>query len=152
MAGTRTMLAPPRIRPWRDVPPFEPSTFGPAFARHIEFRADRPVAVRGGTEPRVEGWLRWKRPGVRRDAAFLAACIDSYWPSAFSIEPAPRPMATIAFTFQPVYRRSGIADDAVYYRGTLAAQEAGYCVELRELWSEDGRLLALNQQSLAIIK
>ena len=148
VAGTHAMIVPPSIRPWRDVAPFEPTAFGPAFAQHLEFRLTGPMPFAGGSEPRVEGWMRWKQPGVRRDAAFLAACIDSFWPSVFSIEPAPRPMATIAFTFQPL----GVPGDAVYYRGTLAAQEAGYCVELRELWSEDGRLLALNQQTIAIIK
>ncbi len=146
--GTRAVIAPPSIRPRRDVAPFEPAAFAPVFARHLEFRLTGPLPFAGGSEPRVEGWMRWKQPGVRRDAAYLAACIDSFWPSIFSTEPAPRPMATIAFTFQPL----GIPGDVVYYRGTLAAQEAGYCVELRELWSEDGRLLALNQQTIAIIK
>jgi hypothetical protein len=147
--GVRATIVPPAIRPWRDVPAL-PSLggFRPTFAQHLEFRPTGPLPFAGGSEPRVEGWVRWKQPGTRRDAAYLAACIDAHWPALFSIEPAPRPMATIAFTFQPL----GTPGDAVYYRGTLVAQDAGYCVEFRELWSEDGHLLALNQQTFAVIK
>ena len=148
VAGHRTVLAPPAIRPWHELAPVKLGVFAPAFAQHAEFRPTGPLPFAGGSEPRVEGWVRWNQPGTRRDAAYLAACIDAHWPSLFSIAPAPRPMATIAFTFQPL----GVPDDAVYYRGTLAAQDAGYFVELRELWSGDGRLLALNQQTFAIIK
>jgi acyl-CoA thioesterase len=148
VAGTRSWLAPPAIRPWHELAPLNMAAFAPSFSKHAEFRLTGPLPFAGGSEPRVEGWVRWKQPGVRRDAAYLAACIDAHWPALFSIAVAPRPMATIAFTFQPL----GIPADAVYYRGTLVAQDAGYCVELRELWSETGQLLALNQQTFAIIK
>ena len=146
--GTSTTLAPPVIRPWHELAPLPLASFAPGFAQHLEFRLAGPLPFAGGSEPRVEGWVRWKQPGARRDAAYLAACIDSYWPALFSIERAPRPMATIAFTFQP----HGIPDDDVYYRATLVAQDAGYCVEFRELWSAAGRLLALNQQTFVVIK
>jgi acyl-CoA thioesterase len=146
--GTRMLLAPPVIRPWHELAPLPLASFAPGFAQHVEFRLTGPLPFAGGSDARVEGWVRWKQPGTRRDAAYLAACIDSYWPALFSIERAPRPMATIAFTFQPL----GIPDDDVYYRATLAAQDDGYCVEFRELWSADGRLLALNQQTFAVIK
>jgi acyl-CoA thioesterase len=149
--ATRTWLAPPAMRPWRDVPPVPLTSFTPAFAEHAELRLVGPMPFASGSEPRVEGWVRWKRPGARRDAAFLAACADSYWPARFSIEPAPRPMATIAFTFQPLAPAPD-GDGAIYYRAAMLAEDAGYCVEQRELWSEDGRLLALNQQTFVVIK
>jgi hypothetical protein len=60
-------------------------------------------------------------------------------------------MATIAFTFQP-FTFAGDPTAPLAYRARLVASEGGYCVEFRELWSEDGHLLALNQQTMVIIK
>ena len=41
---------------------------------------------------------------------------------------------------------------AVFHRAEAVAAQDGYSVELRELWSEDGELLTLNQQTIATIK
>ena len=142
----------PNITPWRDmaVSPVDGS-FGPAFLQHFEVRVERGFPFAGAKRNEIVGWVKPKRPGAARDAAYLAACIDCYYPTLFTTEQAPRPMATIAFTFQPFAFR-GDPDAPLAYRAKLIASEAGYCVEFRELWSEDGHLLALNQQTMVIIK
>lgn len=143
------------VRPdWRALEPVPVQPpFGPEFAPFFEFRADRFHPLSGGKEPVTEGWIRLKHPGATRDAAFLAACVDAWWPTLFTIEDTMRPMATIAFTFQPFVRFEGLDPVApLFHRAKLAAAADGYCVELRELWGEDGRLLALNQQTFVIIK
>ena len=38
------------------------------------------------------------------------------------------------------------------YRATAPVCADGYCLETRELWGEDGRLVATNQQTFAIIQ
>lgn len=147
-------LAPP-VRPdWRVLEriPVEPP-FGPEFAPFFDFRAEKYLPMSGGKEPRSEGWIRPVNPGATRDAAYLAACADAWWPALFPIVEAPRPMATIAFTFQPFTHFEGLNPEApLFVRAHLAAVADGYCVEFRELWGEDGRLLALNQQTFVIIK
>lgn len=161
----------PNLTPWRDVPiaklaspalPGEAAppngdavsinpSFAATFAQHFEMRIVRGAPFAGGTEPIVEGWVQPKRAGAARDAAYLAACIDCYYPCLFAIEKAPRPMATIAFTFQP-FEFSGDPDAPLAYRARMIASESGYCVEFRELWTTEGRLVALNQQTMVIIK
>ena len=141
----------PAIPPWRDVPAVPLGPFVPAFAQHFEMRVVRGAPFEGASAAVIEGWVRPRRPGARRDAAYLAACIDCYYPTLFVIEQAPRPMATIAFTFQP-FTFTGDPDAPLAYRARLVAAEAGYCVEFRELWSAEGQLLALNQQTFVIIK
>jgi len=150
----RVELGAPALPPWRDVPVAQIGDVGPSFAQHWEMRIVRGAPFGGASEGVVEGWVQPKRPGTRRDAAYLAACIDCYYPTLFAIESAPRPMATIAFTFQPFTSLPLGGDPAapLAYRARLVASEGGYCVEFRELWSEDGHLLALNQQTMVIIK
>jgi hypothetical protein len=124
---------------------------GPDFARFFEFRTAALPFSRG--RPEVSGFVRPRHPGEARDAAYLAACIDTFWPTEFVQAEVPRPMATVAFTFQPLGSLAGLDPEApLYFRSALQAARGGYGVELRELWGADGRLLALNQQTLCTIR
>ena len=62
-------------------------------------------------------------------------------------------MATIHFTMQIVGSWEGLDADAplFHYAHGLTADD-GYTVEYRQLWGEDGRLMALNEQTLVFIK
>ena len=61
-------------------------------------------------------------------------------------------MSTIAFKLDIVGDLAGLPLDApLCYRGTSPACADGYFVELRELWGDDGRLLAVNQQTFVLI-
>lgn len=147
-------LAAPALTPWRslDALPVEPP-LGPRFGTHFEYRTDTALPFSGAPTPRAEGWVRPKAPGPTRDAAFLAACIDAWWPGLYARLEAPRPMATVAFTFQPLGDFEGLDVDApLAFRSRVAAVREGYAVEFRELWGEDGRLLALNQQTVCVIR
>jgi hypothetical protein len=145
---------PPSLGDWRTLPALPiASPGGPVFAQHWIFRTDEHLPFAGAAVPEAAGWIAPRSPGVRRDAAFLAACIDAWWPAIFAQETAPRPMATIAFTFQPVGSFDGLDPEApLRYRSRVEATHDGYAVELRELWGADGRLLALNQQTICVIK
>lgn len=148
----RTIIAPPQLPPWEDVPVVQiPPQTGPVFAQHWELRIARGIPFSNGSEAVIEGYVRALRPGPVRDAAYLAACIDCFYPTVYVTEPVPRPMATIAFTFQPLVH-TGDPTEPLAVRCKLVAIDAGYCVEMRELWTPSGELVALNQQTFVIIK
>ncbi|MFT3714162.1 MAG: thioesterase family protein [Archangium sp.] len=147
-------LEKPVMKPWREcevLPVAAP--MGPVFAQHVEFRPTGAWPFSGAKEPATDGWVRFKEQGSARDAALLAGIADTYWPAMLVLESAPRPMATIAFTFQPFANFEGLDPQAPFFiRLKLVAADKGYTVEFREVWGEDGRLLALNQQTFVIIK
>jgi len=147
-------LEPPRHRGWRELPPMPmEAPFAPDFASQWEFRTAGPFPFSGATEPAGEGWIRPKHRGARRDAAYLAACVDAWWPAFFARAEAPRPVATVAFTLEICGGFEGLDPEApLLFRSRDVAIRQGYVVEMRELWGEDGRLLALNQQTFAIVK
>lgn len=106
----------------------------------------------GSTAPLL-GWIRPRNPGATRDAAYLAAVIDAWWPVAFVRLGEICPMATIAFTLDIVGELDGLDPMApLGYRASAPVCADGYCLETRELWGEDGRLVAINQQTFAIIQ
>ncbi|MBP6632583.1 MAG: thioesterase family protein [Kofleriaceae bacterium] len=148
-------LAPPVAPAWRDVVAVGPAmaTMMPAFARHFEFRVTGPVPFTRGAEARCEGWVRARSPGTTRDAGFVIAHADAYWPAAFAVLAAPRPMATVTFTIELLDDLAELDPDApLLHRAVSPAAADGFCVETRELWGHDGRLVARNHQTFAVIK
>jgi acyl-CoA thioesterase len=152
--GTPTWqhLVAPVAPAWREVTPTPLERGFPEFARHFEFRLVEGVPFTRGA-PRTVGWIRAQRPGPRRDAAYVAALADVWWPAAMVVFGAPRPLATISYTLEIVGTLDGLDPDApLLYRAHVPVSAGGYFVEERELWGEDGRLIARNHQTFAIIK
>lgn len=147
-------LTPPALTPWREVPPIPANLpMMPTFTQHFEFRNTGPLPFSGAGKPHAEGWIRTRVPPLRCDDAWLIALADCWWPAILPAEPDPRAMATIGFTLQVVGSTVGLEPDApLYHRGYVLAGEEGYLVEQRELWSADGRLLALNPQTFVLIR
>jgi acyl-CoA thioesterase len=151
-------LEPPRAPPWAEVEiapigaPVEGAPW-PEFAQHFEYRVVEGVPFTGGAA-RTIGWIR-PRAAVapaQRDAGYLAALADVWYPAAMVRARAPRPMATIAFTLDLVGALDGLDPEApLLYRGTAPVCADGYFLETRELWGEDGRLVAINHQTFAVI-
>lgn len=152
---TWNRLKPPSPPPFDQVAPLEDAPVGAAqFAKFFEYRPTvRPFQSTSEAVPIAAGWLRLRSASAVLTEAELLGLADAWWPCALAIEPIPRPMATLAFTFELLADPARLRPYApVFHRAEAIAAQDGYTVELRELWSEDGELLALNQQTIAIIK
>lgn len=149
-----TELPPPSMgAPWEsvDVIPIGPP-MGPHFARMYEFRSTGPQPFSGAERSEVSGWVRLRKP-VALGVPELIGLMDSWWPATFARELAPRPMATVAFTLQLLADPASLdPTNPLYYRAYAAASRQGFVVEKRELWTLQGELVAMNQQTFVIIK
>jgi acyl-CoA thioesterase len=160
LAASRPISDPPTwrdlVRPqapvWQSVAPLPPDGPYPEFSRHFEYRIVAGLPLGGGA-PEAVGWVRARQPGEARDAAFIAAMIDAWWPASLVRANAMRPLATIAFTLELVDDPAAIDREApLLYRGKVSVAGDGYFLETRELWTADNRLLAINHQTFAVIK
>lgn len=124
----------------------------PVFTQHFAFRPviGLPFAGDAAAPREVTGWVAPRAPGASRGPAYLAACIDAYWPVAMVAEARPRPMATLTYTLQLVGALAPDDDRPLAYRARALAAGAGYVPELRELWTADGQLVAVNPQTFAL--
>ena len=149
-------IKPPEAPSWRTIEPSkigptEASFTAPEFTQHFEYRLVSGLPLSGGPATTV-GWIRPRLPGGARDAAHVAAVIDAWWPAALVKFSQARPIATIVYTLDIVAGLDGLDPEApLLYRGTVPVCADGYFLETRELWGEDGRLVALNQQTFAVI-
>jgi len=146
-------IEPPERADWDQLPvlPVEPP-FGPDFARAYEYRSAGPMPFAGGHEAETAGYVRERAAPARRDAASMIGLIDAWWPTLFSIDAQPRPMATISFLAELLVDPARIDPaERLFHRGRMAALEEGFFVELRELWSGD-TCVAMNQQTFTILR
>ncbi|HEX5064028.1 MAG TPA: thioesterase family protein [Kofleriaceae bacterium] len=144
-------VARPASPPWQDIDPIPRGGPFPEFAQHFEYRIVSGAAGSGGTAQTI-GWVRPREPGASRDAAYIAALIDAWWPAMLVRTGAMRPLGTIAYTLELVDDLVETSDAPLLYRGTVPIAGDGYFLETRELWTDDGRLLALNHQTFVVIR
>jgi hypothetical protein len=141
--------------PWKETPnvPEHLMGFAPVFTKHLDFRLLGPGPFTGAKEPVSEGWVRFATPPASLGAAEVVALADAWWPAVYATSTVPRPVGTVAFSLQ-YFPPEEPFDPAVpfHYRARVLAEQDGYLVEMRELWTEGGRLVALNQQTIAWIR
>lgn len=122
----------------------------PRFTRFFEFRIVGAVPFSGSDAAQVETWVRMREPGKTFDTPQLVALADATWPAIFSHLTTVQPMSTISFMLQAFGPWDGLRPDApIYHRSRVLWARDGHSAEVREIWSEDGRLLALNHQTFA---
>jgi acyl-CoA thioesterase len=164
LARSRDTYASPPSLPRPDMPPWRDGKLAslpvsvplaPVFTQHLEFWPTGPLPFSGadpGAAQETAGWVRLRRPGRARDAAFVIALVDSYWPGFLVVAKAPRATATLTFSLETMSDLDGLDPDApLFYRARILGGRDGYAVEARELWDESGRLVALNQQIFAVL-
>lgn len=152
----------PDTRPWAPERPaapgwatLEPVYIGPPvapiFARFFEYRPVSGFPFSGADVPETVTWVRPKVPVAHLGPAELLACVDAVWPSSFVVERTPRPIATVSFQAQlfPVALDPG---EPLLYRARTVVSQAGFMLELRELWSASGALVVHNQQTIVNIR
>lgn len=144
-------LTPPDAR-WQDAPvlPFIEGVT-PVFSRAFEYRALPPFPYSAADDAVVQGWVRPRAPAAVRDAGYLAALADAFWPALLVRAEAPRATATIAFSLQIVGAPT-ITDEPLCFRAAAPVLDEGYSVEFRELWTPAGELVALNQQTFVVMR
>jgi acyl-CoA thioesterase len=149
-----TELIPPAVTSWQSIEAFPPDVPEvPPFARHFEFRMVEHPPFRGAPQSGALGWVRLREPGPAKDAALVVAHVDAWWPAEFARLPRPRPMVTAAFSMQVVGGASAWATDAPLLHASRShAVRDGYVTEVRELWTEAGELVALNEQTMVMVK
>jgi acyl-CoA thioesterase len=144
--------APPLVASW-DAVPVAPTQGAARFARHFEYRPIGPLPFTRASEARCTGWIRACDPGAPRDAGYVVAMADAYWPAALAVLAAPRPMATVAFTLELIEPIDDLDPGApLLHRAYAPAAVDGFTFETRELWGADGRLVARNHQIFVVIK
>ncbi|MFO0663780.1 MAG: thioesterase family protein [Polyangiaceae bacterium] len=153
LALPRLDLERPRMPPWKDTPLADMSAaFAPQFTQHFEYRPVHGYPF-SGQKASTSGWLRPRLDVTENDAAFVTALADAWWIGEMVAFSEPRAAATLTFGIDLHEPLTGLPRDApLFHQGEGLARTGGYASEVRTLWGEDGRLVSVNRQLIAIIK
>ena len=135
-----------------DVAPLGPP-MGPVFTPHFEYRPLAPLPYSQSVKAEANGWIRARAPGPRCDVPLVIGLTDAWWPAPYSRFPRPRPMSTVAFNLQLFIDPSTLDPaEPLQYHASNPISAGGYTLELRALWTKDGRAVTQNQQTFVMIK
>jgi len=138
---------------WSEVPvtPIGPPV-APRFLQHFELRPTGPPPFSGG-EPRCEGFVRELAPPRRRTVADVIALSDVYWPTFLVRQSGPRALATVSFSLQLLASPGELEPTApLFHQARELGRFGGFVAEQRDLFTPEGALVAVSQQTLAIVK
>ena len=122
----------------------------PRFTQFFEYRNVGAWPYSGHDVAQVETWVRMREPGKTFDTAHLMGLADATWPALFPKLTTFQPMSTISFLLQAFGPWDDLRPEApIYHRARVLWARDGHAAEMREIWSDDGRLLAINHQTFA---
>lgn len=125
----------------------------PRFTQFFEYRNVGALPYTGHEAAQVDVWVRMLVPGKTFDTAHVVGLTDATWPATLPTLTTLQPMSTISFTLQTFGPWNGLRTDApIYHRGRVLWARDGHAAEMREIWTPEGRLLAINHQIFATTK
>ncbi|MEM1415910.1 MAG: thioesterase family protein [Myxococcota bacterium] len=124
---------------------------GPTFTQHVTMRCAEGQPLSRAGDAAIVGSVAFREcSSPSYGAPELTGLVDVFWPALLVTESRMRPMATIAFTAE--YFGDAFAPGDLAFRSRAVAGHEGYVSEVRELWTLDGHLAALNQQTFCVIR
>lgn len=151
-AGTWGTAEPPALPPWREVEPVPALGPGwPTFMQHVEFRGVEGLPLAGGPA-RCRGYVRFSDQ-QSWDAPQLLSVVDAWFPTAFTVLDALRPLATVAYTAHLLVDPATVPPgEPLAFESNMSGAYEGFTSELRRLWTLDGRLAVENHQCLVVVR
>lgn len=152
---------PPVVPAADDVPrvPLGPP-LAPEFVGQLSFRPTLGLPYSGSDGRYTAGWIG-PAPGLSDPLtpAVIAAYADAWWVACLpaldgsTLAGGPPPVATVDFSLtfpQDPPPGAEVSDQGLWHIGEIVAGQGGYITEVRRLYDPEGRLLALNNQVVAI--
>ena len=125
----------------------------PDFTRHFEFRwctDDMPMSGRGDGE--IGGWVRLR--GERQpepSVAWLLALVDAWPPAVLPMFRKPAPISSLSWYLELINPPGRPAADGWWrYHAWTDVAADGYAHTRAGLWGEDGELVAISRQTVAL--
>lgn len=126
----------------------------PEFTQHFDFRwAHGDLPFTGSARAELGGWVRLKQPLARtgREYADLFLLADAWPPALLPRLSAPAPGSSLTWTLEPVQLPAGKPADRWWqYSASTDHARDGYGHCAAQLWDDEGRLVALSRQTVAV--
>jgi acyl-CoA thioesterase len=143
-----TELKFPSVPSSESLPSIPNNPMMPRFCQNIAYRLCIGAApFSGSSSSKTGGWLSFREDECHNPFVQQVALIDAWWPSMVLKMKRMHRMGTVSFS---CHFFSDVAPPYLFVGQTRSIQD-GYASERNELWSQDGKIVAIAQQMVAII-
>ncbi|MFC3033850.1 acyl-CoA thioesterase [Pseudoalteromonas fenneropenaei] len=143
----RCQLGP--VQPER-ILPYQPGVM-PEFFQHVALNPQHgALPFSNATSSHLGGWMRFKTSGENMHEAHVAALTDAWPPTLLQMFAAPAPASSMSWYIEFIDQIDIAADAWLGLEAITHHSANGYGLEDANIWSQDGRLLAISRQTVAI--
>ncbi|GAA0297065.1 acyl-CoA thioesterase II [Psychrosphaera haliotis] len=124
----------------------------PKFIRHFDLALEKgSFSVGTKKDPEMHGWCRLSKAPSEMKMAYLIALMDAWPPTMFQMMKLPAPASTMSWDIEFIHPISEILPTdwlACVVKASHVNQ--GYGHEEADFWDQNGRLVALSRQVVAV--
>ena len=124
----------------------------PKFLRYFDLAIDKgKLPFTGSKKSKIHGWMRFKKPPEAITDAHIISLIDSWPPTVLQMLRWPAPASTMCWNVEFIHPHSEIkATDWLAYQAHTRQAEDGYAHTEANIWDQQGELIAISRQAVAI--
>ncbi len=124
----------------------------PEFIQKTEMRwAHGKTPFVGAEKPDFGGWMRWYDSFPQITAAHLIALIDAWPPSVLPMFKTVAPISTLCWTLEFLTQPVGKSSENWWqYQVVTDAAKSGYAHTEANIWDDEGNLVAISRQTVAV--
>ncbi|ATC97040.1 thioesterase family protein [Pseudoalteromonas tunicata] len=123
----------------------------PEFFQHIDLNPQQgAMPFSGATSHNLGGWMKFKHAPAHLSPSHILALTDSWPPTMLQMFKMPAPASSMSWYIEFLVEPKLNNDAWIGFEAITHHSSDGYAIEDAKIWSEDGQLLALSRQTVAI--
>ncbi len=123
----------------------------PAFFQHVALSPEQGnLPFTGAKTSHLGGWMRLKQTPDKVTDAHILALTDAWPPTMLQMFPGPAPASSMSWYIEFVTRPELAPDSWLGFEAITHHSNAGYGLEDGCIWSQNGELIALTRQTVAL--
>lgn len=123
----------------------------PAFFQHVNLNIQQGnMPFTQATSSHLAGWMKLKQQQQPYQDTHILTLMDAWPPTQLQLYPCPAPASTMTWYVEFINHPTLACDQWLGYDVKTVQAQNGYGFEEGEIWSQDGTLLALTRQTVAL--
>lgn len=124
----------------------------PKFIRQFELAIDKGSMPFSNSKKHVlEGWMRFKKAPIAITDAHLICMIDAWPPTVLQMLRWPAPASSMSWNVEFIHPHSELnSQDWFAYQASTRQAADGYAHTEANIWDQQGELIAISRQAVAV--
>lgn len=132
--------------------PYQPGVM-PAFFQHVALNPQQgALPFSNATSSHLGGWMKFKETAEHMTELHVTALTDAWPPTLLQQFSKPAPASSMSWYIEFIDEITLDADSWLGFEAVTHHSAHGYGLEDANIWSQDGKLLAISRQTVAVFE